>query len=394
MAPDIAPDRRSDLRALRGLSEQLVLEAIAEAGSTTRPMIAKSTGLSKPTVSQAVKRLLDTGLIVENGNVRGNTGRVPTAYAIGPSAGYAVALDVGGSSTRAACADLYGEISAEVRAKTSVGEKKLPAQLVQLVSKVLKKAGVPESALLAIGVSTPGVVDPDSQCISLAPQLHVPDGFDLTSVLRDSFAVPVHVENNVNMAALGEKWRGLGRSAGTFAFVGIGAGIGMGMIYNDQLWQGAHGAAGEISYLPIADDPLDARHRTEGGLQDQAGEAALLDAARRHEGWRHDPPQDVAELFSRAEHDDPTAESLVRTVGERIGLAVTSVCAVTDPALVVLGGGIGSNPRVRDMVRDVVDRLIPFPPRIETTELGDAVSLYGAASVALSTARERLSANT
>ncbi|MEU7838872.1 ROK family transcriptional regulator [Nonomuraea sp. NPDC049129] len=369
-----------------------MLEAIAAAGSTTRPAIAKATGLSKPTVSQAVRRLLETGLIAENGDVRGNTGRVPIAYAIQPSVGFVVAIDVGGSSVRVSCADLYGESHAEVRAETRTGEEALPVQLVELVHEVLAKAGLAESSLLAIGVAAPGVVDPVTQLVSLAPNIFVRDGFDLTRSLREVFTTRVYVENNVNMAAVGEKWRGLGRAVDTFAFVGIGAGIGMGLIHNDQLWRGSNGAAGEISFLPLAEDPLDTRHRVRGGLEDQTGAATLLAMARQNRGWQEHPPRGVAEIFLRAEDGDPAAQALVKAAGNWIGLAIASICAVVDPGLVVLGGGIGANLRVREMVQGVVESLIPYPPRIETTELGEAVSLYGATSVALSMAREFLAA--
>lgn len=392
MAPDTALLKRSETRALRGLREQLVLEAIAAAGSTTRPAIAKATGLSKPTVSQAIERLLSTGLIAENGSVRGHTGRIPTAYALQASAGSVVAIDVGGSSVRVACADLYGEISAQVSANTRVGEDKLPSQLVGLVRRALGKARVTQSAPLAIGVAAPGVVDPQTQCISFAPQIHVGDGFDLTRELQAAFATKIHVENNVNMAAIGEKWRGGAKDADNFAFIAIGAGIGMGLIHNDQLWQGSHGAAGEISYLPLADQPLDSRHRARGGLQDQVGEEALLAAARQVDNWQGGAPRNVAEIFRRAEGADASAQGLVREIGDRLGLAVASVCAVVDPGLIVLGGGIGKNTLVQDMIRRVVETVIPFPPRITATTLGDAVSLHGAMSVALAMARESLAA--
>lgn len=392
MAPQTSVSRRSETQATRGLREQRVLEAIAAAGSTTRPAIAKATGLSKPTVSEAVRRLLATGLIVENGDVRGNTGRIPTAYAIHSSAGSVVAVDVGGSSVRVACADLYGETRAEVRAKTRTGEEGLSSQLVELVRRALRKANVAESSLLAIGVSAPGVVDPQTQCISLAPQIHVRNGFDLTQDLRTAFATRVHVENNVNMAAIGEKWRGVAKDVEAFAFVAIGAGVGMGLIHDDRLWQGSHGAAGEISFLPLADEPLDPRHRERGGLQDQVGEESLIAAARKIHDWRDGEPTNVAEIFRRADAGDAAAQALVHTIGDRLGLAVASICAVVDPGLIVLGGGIGTNPQVQAMVHRVVETLIPFPPHIAETKLGDAVSLHGAMSVALAMAREFLAA--
>ena len=103
-------------------------------------------------------------------------------------------------------------------------------------------------------------------------------GFDPLEVIRDRFDLPVLVENNVNLAAVGEKWFGLARGVSTMVFIAIGAGIGMGIIIDDELVRGAHGAAGEIGYLPLVGDPFNPRHRLHGGLEDEIGAAGIVAA--------------------------------------------------------------------------------------------------------------------
>lgn len=381
-------ERRS--RPLPEVTDQSVLEAIFRDGPTTRPAISRATGLSKPTVSEAVRRLLDAGLVSEVGEQRGRPGRVPIVYGIHPSVGYVLGVDVGGLNVRFACADIYGEVVAEHREETELGEDRLPPQLLRTSRRLLAEAGVPGSSLLAVGISTPGVVDPASGRLKLAYNLGVDRDLDLAGPLAQAFGVEIRVENNVNLAAIGERWHGLARDEHTFVFIAVGAGVGMGVVYEDELIQGAHGAAGEIGYLPLTPDPLHPSHRRRGGLEDEAGGSALLDAARNTPGWRDPPPRSVEEIFRRAQHGDPVAGDLVASEGRRLGLAVASVCTVLDPALVVLGGGIGANPALRDIARETVGELFPFPPRIETSVLGDAAALHGATVVALRAARETL----
>jgi predicted NBD/HSP70 family sugar kinase len=201
------------------------------------------------------------------------------------------------------------------------------------------------------------------------------------------FNFPVLVENNVNLAAVGEKWNGLARGVPSFVFVSVGAGVGMGISIDDELVRGAHGAAGEICYLPISSDPFDRRHRLHGALEDEVGAAGIL-AALPEEDWDGDVPASARDAFELAEAGHPAANAVVERVARRLGVAIATVCTILDPALVVLGGGIGSNPTLLRPVRAAVASLVPLPARIETSLLGQEASLHGAIAVALREARD------
>jgi predicted NBD/HSP70 family sugar kinase len=189
---------------------------------------------------------------------------------------------------------------------------------------------------------------------------------------------------------VGEKWRGLARGVSDFVFVSVGAGVGMGIVVGDELVRGAHGAAGEIGYLPsVGSDPFDDRHRLHGGFEDEVGAAGVLGAALGRGDWKGEPPRSVAEVFERA-GSDPAAAAVVDAAARRMGLAISTVCAMLDPALVVLGGGIGSNPRLLRPVREAVAALVPLSVRIETSLLREKSALYGALAVALREGRRRL----
>jgi predicted NBD/HSP70 family sugar kinase len=376
---------------LRQLTEQAVLEAVFRHGPITRPQIAGQTGLSKPTVSQAVARLERSGLVHQVGHRRGMPGRVATLYSVNQQMGFVVGVDVGGSRVRAAVANLPGEILfEEQRATHQRGGGYVVRQIANMARAMATRAGIDWSLLARAGIATPGVVDPRTRRLHLAANIASWEGMRLEEALVAALGVPVEIGNNVNLAAVGEKWQGLARDVSTFAYLAVGAGVGMGLVLDDELFVGARGAAGEIAYLPLAPDPLDPRHRSHGALEDMAGGSAIVAAAGSAPGWDRPLPASAEEVFRLAREGYEPARRIVEEEGGRIGMAIASACGVIDPELVVLGGGIGGNPLVLEPAKATASALLPFVPRIETSMLGDRAALYGGVAVALRAARDDL----
>ena len=387
-----APGRRPNL--LRALSEQEVLEAIFAAGPLSRPQIAARTGLSKVTVGAAVNRLDRAGLVQVSGPVHGRRGRSPLTYELAVRAGYVIGIDLEATCARAAASDLFGELIAELAQPAAhQTPRALSAQVLALVSALIERAGVDHGQPLAIGVSVPGVVDQSSRRVTaLAHNLSPDGGLDPLSALRGRFDVPVHIDNDVNLAALGELWHGAGRGQHTFALVSVGVGVGMGIVIDGALVRGAHGAAGEIGYLPSGIDPFAARHRLHGGLEDEVGEAGLLAAfAQRDSDRQRSPaPNHAREILELARGGDEAARMVAAQAARRIAAAIASVIAVLDPELVVLGGEIGADPWLLGPVRAAVAQLVPLAARIESSALAERAALRGATALALRAARSEL----
>jgi predicted NBD/HSP70 family sugar kinase len=382
----------SRLSLLRELGEQAVLETIFRRGPITRPEIAAATNLSKPTVSAAVSRLEHGGLVRAAGRRTGQRGRKPISYVVSSRAGFVVGADIGGSNVRVAAADLFGEPICDLKLPTAKNSARaVGVQILQMVSDVIDQAGAVHGPPLALGISSPGIVDQSSgRVTSLAYNVVPEGGFDPLEVIRERFDLPVLVENNVNLAAVGEKWFGLARGVSTMVFIAIGAGIGMGIIIDDEVVRGAHGAAGEIGYLPLVGDPFDPRHRLHGGLEDEIAAAGIVATfnERRDSG---DPELSSAhDVFELAEAGNAAARSVVDHVASRLGTAIATVCAILDPELVVLGGGIGASPLLLRPVRGSAAALVPITARIETSLLGERAALQGAVAVALHAARTTL----
>jgi predicted NBD/HSP70 family sugar kinase len=381
-----AKSPRSNL--LRELSEQAILGTIFREGPITRPEIAERTGISKPTVSAVVERLVKARLVQPAGERPGRRGRTPIAYVVDSAAGFVVGVDLGSTMLRIAATNLYGELLREDELETATGAKAVGDQISAAVEHIARELSPKHGPLLAMGVSTPGVVDPATRRVtSLAYHVSNSGALDSLSKLEARFRVPVLVDNDVNVAAIGEKWRGLAASVPTFVFVTIGAGVGMGIVIDNELYRGFHGAAGEIGYLPLTADPFDEQHRRFGGLEDEIGAAGILSAYSR---VARTPAESAREVFERARQGDRTAHDVIENEARRIGLAIATVCVVVDPGLVVLGGRIGSAPELLPPIRGTVSRLLPLPTRIEISALAERAALEGALAMGLREARDRL----
>src|SRR2546430_11786975 len=120
-----------------------------------------------------------------------------------------------------------------------------------MIRAAVRATGTRLGPVRRVGVSAPGVIHADGRTLSTAHNLGDDGPFDLVTPLEAAVRAPVVLDNNVNLAALGERWRGHGGEVTTFAFLAVGAGIGVGLVHNGEILRGAHGAAGEVAYLPL-----------------------------------------------------------------------------------------------------------------------------------------------
>jgi predicted NBD/HSP70 family sugar kinase len=206
--------------------------------------------------------------------------------------------------------------------------------------------------------------------------------------VQGELGTKVAFENDVNLAALGEQWLGLGKEAENFAYLHVGTGVGAGLVLHGELYRGATGAAGEVGYLPMAGDPRDPQLRRRGALDTAAGASGVVAAARAL-GMR--PPLSARNVFAAARRGDAVARRVVGLEAERIALAIAAIVPVVDPELVILGGGIGRNgDLLLEPVAEELRRISPFRVRLEISPLGDQAVVLGAVWMALQAAQDLL----
>jgi len=373
---------------LKEINLRTVLDVIRTAPPVSRAEIARRTGISKPTVSALLQDLLEMGLVSET--VREELGPTYGAlfFAPRPEAAHVLGLDVGARRLRGAIADLEGVV--HVRRDVDVegmqaGE--VVAAATALAEELCAEAGIPRSGLHHVAVGVPGVVDRRDGRIWQATNVPALDGFQARDAFEAALALPVTVENDIHLAALGEQRHGTKTGSGTdaesFAFLSVGTGVGAGLILHGELHRGFAGAAGE---LDCALDPATFDDN------DPCAAALLQYAAARLSGHKQLTGEVSTELvFELARAGDPDASAVVDEEVRRIVGYLSTLAAVVDVELVVLGGGIGLNgdlllPRVNERLA----LRVPYPPRVEVSALGDAAVLTGAVAVATRAALEQI----
>jgi predicted NBD/HSP70 family sugar kinase len=368
--------RRATPTLLRDLNERTVLETIRAGSPISRAEISRRSGISKPTVSLALESLLQADLVREATERPDGPGYGAVYFEPVAEAAVVLGLDLGARFVRGAVCDLAGEVRARQDVELTVAEVAGAVEAIErLRSSLLETSGLDRNRIDGAVVGVPGVVEQGTGLLRLAENVAGLEGRAFASELQSALDLPVRLENDVNLAALGEQWRGVARGVDDFVFLSIGTGVGAGVVLGGELHRGRHGAAGEIDFALIAFDGVDP-------AAPQVSELAAELVGRA---------DDPRIIFGAAREGDEGARKVVAEVARRIALHIAPFAAVADIDLVVLGGGIGAN---GDLLLDPVGRQLaewlPFPPRLEVSTLGEAAVLTGALAVGVQAARENV----
>src|SRR5579862_972430 len=360
---------------LRAINLRTTFELVHAGGPVAAPHVVRSTGLSKPTVSEVLGQLVELGLLRRIGRTSGQPGPSAQLYDVNPRAGWVLSLDVGREWVRAALVDLTGAVVGRCSMRTPRSTAKaVIAQLRQAAESLAAEAGISLDDINQVVVGSPGVLRPGADHLSLAPQLAGWESPKVIPSIRDALVAPVVFENDVNMAAVGEHIHGVAQDSDDFVLLSVGTGVGAGLFVDGALRRGAAGLAGEVSFLRLdLGAEVGHGHRATwgtGAYESLVGSAAIVALAREH-GVR--ASSSVATIFDAARHGDPDAEQVVHIEARRLAHAIAAVAAVLDPELVVLGGGIGTGggDLLLRPISEALASISPFSPRLEvSTQIG------------------------
>ncbi len=358
----------------------------------TRAELIEATGLSAPTVGSLVAHLIHRGLVRDLGAGPSRGGRRPFFMEFNARHGFVAAIAVGVGKTQLAVADLRGERLAHRVMETprDLHPKALLSRVAAALRLLTRDAGVSRERLLAVGVGAPGLVDCESgTVVALAPGLKGWFDVPVGRILTDALGVPALVDNDVNLAVLGEHWRGAARGHGTCAYVNVGMGIGAGVLIDGKVHRGHHLMAGEIAFMCMAPHLAGQDFGDHGCLETLAGLEAL--AGQWPRGALGDPERWVADLYDAARAGDPEARAAVEEVATLIGIAAANLSLVIDPSLVVIGGTVPTpDSPFMDQVQRTVAGILPTPTEVVASALGEEAPLWGGLLMATAHARERL----
>jgi glucokinase len=307
--------------------------------------------------------------------------------------GYVAGVDLGGTNLRLALADMSGTIL--TRWSSSTVGLDGPEAVIQLVSRgartMLNEVAAPPDALRSIAIGVPGITDVDNGIVIGTSYLMGWRDVPLRALVEKELSVPVFVDNDVNMAAMGEQGSGNAKGAKDFVFLAIGTGIGAGIVLNGKLHRGSSWAAGEIGYMLVPGAAeIPAKSDEPGALESMIGGEGIKNQWRKpRSGEQTALPAEfnATEIFDRAVDGNPHAQALLRQSAIMLAQAVYNISLVLNCPLFVLGGTVGMHSALCDAAQKMLDQwTVPGSPRLVRSALGTDAQMLGCVRAALETA--------
>ncbi|MDY6875806.1 MAG: ROK family transcriptional regulator [Chloroflexota bacterium] len=387
--------QKATAQQLKEHNQQLVLKAIYTGQANSRAAIAEQTSLTRPTVSQIVGELLAAGLVQEEGQGESSGGKPPTILGFVDDAYQVIGLHLGGHRTFGAVTDLRGQILA--RAARPTDRTDVESVLTGLALTLDNLRAQATRPLLGIGVSVPGLVDPRNGVVRYTAYLNwqdVPLGQRLAAHCDD---IPVYLDNDTNLAALGERVFGAGGGIDNMVIVMVGvAGIGAGIVVNGEIYHGAGGGAGEIGHMPIANNDVPCVCGRRGCLEAVSSGWALVRQAREIAAAHPDSalntlaPDDITfdDVQQAVKAGDKAAVTLALDAGHYLGLMVAILSSTVNPQRIIIGGSVSElgEPLFDSLRRTAVEHTLAIladETEILPASLGTDVNILGAAAQVL-----------
>jgi glucokinase-like ROK family protein len=376
-----------------------ILDSVRDSQAQTRPELIAHTGLSRAVVTQRVAELFESGLLEEAELGVSTGGRAPRILRFRSEIGCILAAELGATSVTVALADLSGEIL-DVREEPgdiAAGPHQCLDRVQELFDEMLARHEDLSERLWGIGVSVPGPVEFSSGRPIAPPIMPGWDQFPVRDVFATRYGVPVWVDNDVNVMALGEVRAGVAHGHELVIFVKVGTGIGAGIVINGRLLRGVQGSAGDIGHIRVTDDPTAVcRCGKIGCLEHLAGGRAL---GRRGEAAARAGRSafladilaskgsiDAVDVASAAAHGDTVGIELITDASQLIGGTLATLVNFINPSLIVIGGGVaragdGFLARIR---QTLYERSLPLATRdllVQRSALEATGGVIGVASM-------------
>ena len=317
----IGPD--SGALNTRRVNRQRLLEAIRRLGPISRAELAKRTRLSPPTVSALVEELVaEVGLLREVGIGASSGGRPPILLEFNAEYGCLIGVDIGSRTTRFALADLQGHVLHRRQERTCADSCAATVnQVLDGIEQTVGEAGRSLEKLFAIGIGAPGMTDVQTGRVISAVNLPGWTDVPLRELVESRFRAPAQVDNDANMAALGERWQGVAHHANDFVFIALGAGVGAGVVIGGRLHRGHHWYAGEIGRMTL--DYREWRIDFGDAATSRAASARRRSpvgaCARRARARRSDREAAMRTIFDAASDGDAEAQAVVDELAVFLG---------------------------------------------------------------------------
>lgn len=379
---------RGSLERLRSTNREAVLAVLARSGPLSRADLTRATGLSRTTVSSLVRDLLREGVVTEltdRGQAhRGGSGRPPTLLGLQAVTGALVGVDIGHRHIRVVVADQSSTVLAEQSASLDVDHaaKVVLDKTTEMVEQTLFDAGVDLDRVVGFGMGVPGPVDPRTGTIT-SPILPGWVGMAPAEELSRRVGVPVRLDNDANIGALGELTYGVAKGLLDVIYVKAAGGLGAGLVLGGRLHRGATGIAGEIGHVRLHEAGPVCRCGNRGCLETQVSAPKLVELLQP----AHDLELTVERMLELGDAGDAGVNRVLDDAGRSIGRVLADLSNHINPAAIVVGGAMGASAALLRGIRDSVDRYAQpdtaSAVRITAGALGERAEVMGALALAL-----------
>jgi predicted NBD/HSP70 family sugar kinase len=377
-----------------------VVGVLAEAGAVSRADLARRAALAPSTVSAVVSELHAAGLVVEPAEPvhpaeRGTVGRPPVLIALHRRAGVVAGIDFGKRHLRLAISDLSHALLAERHRAldADLPAKEAIALAKEVFADALQEAEVARDEVVGVGLGLPGPVHRPSGELGNSTILPGWAGTRAAEAVAEALDLPVEVENDANLGALGEWMWGAGRGAAHMAYVKAATGIGAGFIVANAPYVGAGGTAGELGHTVVDPGGPICRCGNRGCLETYAGAPAILLSLRDV----HGDGLTLQDAVALAIRGDAGCMRAIADAGTAIGTAVATLCNLFNPHRVVVGGDLGAAgellliPLRESLLRGAI-RSAAEDVTVVQGELGGRAEVLGAVALVLGRGAEATTA--
>jgi glucokinase len=359
-----------------------LLRLIRRHSPLSRADLVRLSGLTAPTVSAGVAKLARRALVVELGPGNSSGGRPPALMEFNAQYGYVIGADLDDSVVRLALADLNGTVLGKWQ--SALGRDRTPEAVTEIIGNavwsLLEKHRIPNQKVLELVAGAPGITNVASGQVLSAPNLTGWRNVAFRDLLQNTIGIPVTVENDVKLGALGESWHGVARNTANFVFLAVGAGVGAGIVLNNVLHHGANWSAGEVGYLlmpGLPGEPLAADRP--GALESAVGSEAIERAwAETGSLPKEGKSLRTTEIFDLARAGNNRANALLEHIAQQLEMAVTNLSLILDLSLVVLSGGVGGHDALLQAIRRKLERNEFARPQLAMSSLGGEAQIHGA----------------
>lgn len=371
----------------------------AATSPVSRARLTEGLDYGRGRISTEVGSLIEKGLLAEEGFAESDGGRRSSLLSIPYSAGLIAAVDIGATSIDVSLTTLASEIISHRSEPADVrfGPRPVLDMVKEILSELLGEQEASYSDVLSIGIGVPGPVEQASGLLTAPPIMPGWDRFPIRDVFAGEYAAPVFIDNDVNIMALGEHWRGVSKDVDNTIFIKIGTGIGSGIIVNGRLHRGTQGSAGDLGHICVDPEGPVCSCGNNGCLERMAAAPAIIVEAERCAREGESPTlmdilqekgeiraEDVGEAARRG---DPCALSTIRNSGRLIGQTIATAVNVLNPSMIVIGGGVShiGNTLLAEIRSAVYQRSLPLATRnlaIVMSELDEDAGVMGASVMA------------